>query len=344
MENIIQKIWHNFMRKNYQSVKFNNLSTIPKINNTHYANHNYFVNNIVNNNPIVNRCIQLISENLASVPIKICRLSDNVEIINHKSMKLINKPNDYQNRISFLEEIACQLITGNAIVEISRSEDDNTPCELHVIDADNVKISFNYRNFPEEYEYKLGNKIRKIDKKNACYISGGNFFEKNKSNFMNTIHQAACIYHEVIEHNTHTLKNSVKLSGALMVKNTKLTEQQRQELRNTINTMYKKNPGEVMILEGDFEWIPMHSKVDFNYAEAINTSYKLIAMAFGVPVQMLGVEELTYANYREAKISFFTNKIIPMMQKILCAFNNSIIDEEHYFKIDDDFVKDSIAI
>jgi HK97 family phage portal protein len=48
-----------------------------------------------------------------------------------------------------------------------------------------------------------------------------------------------------------------------------------------------------------------------------------IALAFGVPPQLLGIPgDATYANYREANAAFWRGTVVPLVEKAARAFSN----------------------
>ena len=53
-----------------------------------------------------------------------------------------------------------------------------------------------------------------------------------------------------------------------------------------------------------------------------------IALAFGVPPQMLGIPgDSTYSNYKEARNAFWEETILPLLTQLLSSLNNWIVPE-----------------
>ena len=73
-----------------------------------------------------------------------------------------------------------------------------------------------------------------------------------------------------------------------------------------------------MILEGGLTWHEMGlSPTDMGIQEAKNSAARDIALAFGVPPQMLGIPgDNTYSNYKEARLAFWEDTVIPLVDLI----------------------------
>jgi HK97 family phage portal protein len=59
---------------------------------------------------------------------------------------------------------------------------------------------------------------------------------------------------------------------------------------------------------------------DMDFMEAKHTAAREIALAFGVPPQLLGIPgDNTYSNYQEANRVFFRATVLPFANRIACA-------------------------
>src|SRR5256885_9242975 len=62
------------------------------------------------------------------------------------------------------------------------------------------------------------------------------------------------------------------------------------------------------------------SPKDMDFMEAKHTAAREIALAFGVPPQLLGIPgDNTYSNYQEANRVFFRATVLPFANRIACA-------------------------
>ncbi|MCV6603677.1 MAG: phage portal protein, partial [Porticoccaceae bacterium] len=99
-----------------------------------------------------------------------------------------------------------------------------------------------------------------------------------------------------------------------------LTEAQFEALKTQVETQYTgaMNAGRPLLLEGGLKWQDMGmSPKDMDWSSSKNMSAREIALAFGVPPQMVGVpDSMTYSNYSEARQSLWEDTIIPLASDI----------------------------
>jgi HK97 family phage portal protein len=76
-----------------------------------------------------------------------------------------------------------------------------------------------------------------------------------------------------------------------------------------------------MILEGGLDWKPMSwTPADMDFIAGKHAAAREIALAFGVPPQLLGIPgDATYANYREANAAFWRGTVVPLVRKTAAA-------------------------
>ncbi len=83
------------------------------------------------------------------------------------------------------------------------------------------------------------------------------------------------------------------------------------------------NAGRPMLLEGGLDWKAMSlTPQDMDFLNAKNTAAREIALALGVPPMLLGIPgDNTYANYKEANVSFWRQTVIPLAAKTARAMS-----------------------
>jgi HK97 family phage portal protein len=116
------------------------------------------------------------------------------------------------------------------------------------------------------------------------------------------------------------LQNSARPSGALVVGDRSLADDEFARLKAQIEEQYSggRNAGRPMLLEGGLDWKSMGlSPVDMAVVETKNSAARDIALAFGVPPQLLGIPgDNTYSNYEQARLAFFEDTVIPLVDMI----------------------------
>ena len=122
------------------------------------------------------------------------------------------------------------------------------------------------------------------------------------------------------------IDNSAKPSGALVYggDGSRLTDEQFDRLKAELEAAHTgiENAGRPLLLEGGLDWKPMSlSPAEMDFLAARNGAAREIALALGVPPQLLGIPgDNTYSNYKEANIAFWRMTIVPLV----CRFADSL--------------------
>ncbi len=104
------------------------------------------------------------------------------------------------------------------------------------------------------------------------------------------------------------------------------------------------NAGKPLLLEGGLEWQEMSiNPKDMDFIESKNSASREIALAFGVPPQLLGIKgDNTYSNMQEARLSLWEETLMPLLDRLADSLSNWLsywYNEELII----DFDRDSIS-
>lgn len=79
------------------------------------------------------------------------------------------------------------------------------------------------------------------------------------------------------------------------------------------------NAGKAMILEGGLDWKEISlSPKDMDFIEGKHSAARDIALAFGVPPQLLGIPgDSTYSNLVEARAALWEQTILPLAENTI---------------------------
>lgn len=299
-------------------------------------------------NPVAHRCIKLIASNIGQIEFQLFSgEGKNAKLIEkHPLLALLKNPNAFQSQSEFLESIiSFRLISGNSYIEAAYPSADLKPSNrppyyLYSLRPDRIQIIKGLKGEPAAYQYEYeGAKIKfpvtKIGLSNIMHIRG--FNPINDWYGMSDIEAGA---YAIDQHNSASawnqalLQNNAKPSGALVFKgkgsdDPYLTEDQYQRLRDDIEEKYTspRNAGKPLLLEGGLEWQEMSlSPKDMDWLEGKNSVARDIALAFGVPAQLLGIPgDSTYNNMQEARLSLFEQTITPLLNELLASLNNWLV-------------------
>lgn len=270
---------------------------------------------------IVARCVQVIAQGTASIPIKLSVNGKEQE--KHAVLDLLNNPNPRQGHSTFIEEAVSFLkITGNSYVEIIKAG--SKPKELWCWQPYHIKVKQPSKGMiPTEFIFDDGipahTRSWDVDR-----LTGYSDLLQLKTfnprdyfcGLSQIVHSAFAIdqHNAASEWNMRMLQNCSVPTGALMSKQS-LTEGQFNIFKKELEETYQgaTNARRPMILSGDLTWVQMAlSAMEMDWLNGKKVSAMEIAAAFGVPLQVIPIEgSQTFANYEQARQACYQDTVIP---------------------------------
>ncbi|RMD52390.1 phage portal protein [Candidatus Parcubacteria bacterium] len=282
-------------------------------------------------NVIAYEAINKMARAVASIKWKV--VSGGEEIENHPVAELLRRPNPVQSGQEWwMMKISYLLISGNAFDE--RVVEGGRLLELWTLRPDRMKIIPADTGLPKAYEYGTGTKKTVFP---ADPITGESdilhiplFHPQDDFHGLSPMQAAARAvdqHNEAMTWMQALLQNAARPSGALVTPaDTNLTDAQFQRLQQEIDSRYSgaKNAGRPLLIEGGMDWKPLGlSPEDMTYIDIKDSAARDIALAFGVPPLLLGIPgDNTYSNYREARLGFYEDTVIPFAKYIISSMNN----------------------
>tara|TARA_Y100001937_G_scaffold55967_1_gene76965 strand:+ start:8697 stop:10907 length:2211 start_codon:yes stop_codon:yes gene_type:complete len=287
-------------------------------------------------NSITYRCINLIAVNASATKIDVFS-GDNL-LDNHELVSLLNRPNPLQSGVEYFHSmISYLLIAGNSYM--LRDKEIGIPKELYLLRPDRIEIRADSSMIPFAYRYKVDNKL--INEYKVDAVSGSSQIKHVKlwnplDDYYGLSPIVAGAYnidqHNLAGlHNVGLLKNGCTPSAMLKFQpkdetgmSATLTDDQRARILDDLEFRFRgsNNSGRPMLLEGDFDYVQMGlNPKDMDFLELMNMSAREIALCFGVPAQLVGIADQTYANVAEARLSLYEETIIPLLDRIQSDLN-----------------------
>lgn len=283
-------------------------------------------------NPVAYRCIRMIAEACASVPLRV-EVAGKV-VADHPLQVLLDHPNPEQGGAAFRESLFGALQTaGNAYVE-AVEDAHGRPLELWGLRPDRVKIVPNARGWPEAYEYGAGNVRVRIGRDGAGWLKvlhlkffhplddWYGFSPLEAAAFSIDVHNASGAWNKAL------LDNAARPSGALVYSQNmseRMGVEQFADLKAELMNAYtgSDNAGRPLLLEGGLDWKPMAlSPAEMDFIDGKYAAARDIALSFGVPTQLLGIPgDNSYANYKEANLAFWRHTVLPLVERQVEALN-----------------------
>lgn len=274
-------------------------------------------------NPIAHRCVRLIAEAAASVPLR----SGDAQVA-----RLLSRGVPGRSAMETLESFYGYLqLGGNAFFEAVLSGD--TPIALMAHRPDTMKMGTDAKGQATGWTQEVGNagggRTRRFPRDNAtgrCALFHMRLFnpadECHGLSPLSAAAQAVALHNRGAVWAKALLENSARPSGALVhdpASGERLTDDQFERLKSELESNFTgpNAAGRPMVLEGGLDWKTISmSPTDMDFIQLRREAAREIALAFGVPPMLLGLPgDNTYANYREANQAFWRQTIIPLVAK-----------------------------
>ena len=289
-------------------------------------------------NPVVYRCVRLIAEAAASVPLVVFEAGRRNP--NHPLMRLLERPNSEQGLPDLLEAFFGGLQTaGNGYLEAV--QDDQGRCvELYALRSDRMKVVPGTRGWPEAYDYSVNGRNLRLTRNAEGWMPVLHLKLLNPLNdyygfspleaaaFSVDVHNASGAWNKAL------LDNAARPSGALVYGGgeggERLTDDQFERLKAELTDTHSGAgaAGRPLLLEGGLDWKPMSlSPADMDFIDGKHAAAREIALAFGVPPPLLGIlGDSTYANFKEANSAFWRHAIVPLTERLARALTGWLGD------------------
>jgi len=279
-------------------------------------------------NAVAYRCMRMITEAAASVPL--CVRRDGHCIEEDPAQRLLDKPNPKHARAEFFEAYyGYLLLSGNAYLE-AVLVDGTSPSALFNLRPDRMKARLGTDGWPLGWEYNAAGKVRRFANDpltGQSLVHHMRQFHPSDDIYgfspMEAAAKAVDVHNAGSVWNKALLDNSARPSGALVYSGKagedRLTDEQFDRLKTELETNHAgaRAAGRPLLLEGGLDWKAMSmSPSDMDFINARREAAREIALAFGVPPMLLGIPgDNTYANYKEANLAFWRQTILPLVRK-----------------------------
>jgi HK97 family phage portal protein len=298
-----------------------------------WAPRNYaaFAREGVMRNAVVYRCVRLIAEAAASVPIA-PQARDETSADLSAVARLLAKPAPGVTGTDVLEcWYGYLLVSGNAYMQAVSAG--GVVRGLQVLRPDRVTVCASADGWPEAYEYQSAGRRVVLPREHAdgtpSVLHLRLFHPEDDHYGLSPIEAAATavdIHNGASQWNKALLDNAARPSGALVyAAGEHMTAEQFDRLKSELEESFQgaRKAGRPLLLEGGLDWKSMSlSPRDMDFIAAKNAAAREIALALGVPPMLLGIPgDNTYANYQEANRTFWRQTVLPLVNRTARALS-----------------------
>jgi HK97 family phage portal protein len=260
------------------------------------------------------------------------------EFDEHPLLDLLNKPNPFMTGYEFIAAwIMYRAIAGNTYVRKERSAAGKT-VELWLPRPDRMAVVPDAAKFISAYVYQVGADGYRLETNDVIHSKSRNplndYYGMPPGMACGAWVDIDCYMRDCVK---SFFLNAGVPAGLLNVKR-KLDETEKALIRNRWRTEFG-GPGSwgnllVMDNEAEAEYKPMGLPVGaagLATPELNDIAESRITMPFGVPGILvgtrLGMQRSTYANYREARMSFWDETLLPLYKEIASSLNAYLVPE-----------------
>lgn len=203
-------------------------------------------------------CVKILTESVATLPLQMFKLNTNgtrVQVKDHDVIRLLyNKPNRYQTRIEFFEQLMLNLVAGNAYVK--KDYVGKKLVSLQVINSGSVDPSIQNDGTPL-YKCQIGNSKFEYSDEQIWHIKlfGTGFVGMSPIAYGA---QSIGIGLAGSDKTSRLMSNGAKPTGAILTPKW-LKKDQRDDIREEMDMLVNGDDGDMPVLEGgmSFEQISL---------------------------------------------------------------------------------------
>lgn len=297
-------------------------------------------------NAVAKRCIEMISQGVASIPIELfnSKTGEEIEDEEHPFLNLINNPNPFQSKEEFFEElISFFYIDGNTFFNTVKGGADKKglPAELYVKNPKYMRLKIDEAGLPALWTYTNGQDtweghIDYVSKKSDVF----HFKTFNPNDHwvgmspLRSVADSVDQNNEAGEWNMWMLQNAGLPSGGFHYEPGGTPGIMPQDVYNRLkeevkkNIMGPRNARAPMVTDGGIVWKTYgQNAVDMDWLEGTRASARQIAFGLGTPSQLIGIPgDNTYSNLEQADLAFYEKTVIILFNKLLKAINTYFKD------------------
>ncbi len=294
-------------------------------------------------NVVAYACVEMLASAASHVGWKLQRtLRDGTkrELPRHPLLALLDKPNPFQGGVELVHQAVAQLlIGGNAYLQMVQPRE-GLPQEIYTLRPDRMRVIAGKAGLPAGYRYQVGEQgvdyaVDRIT--GRCAVLHLRLFHPLNDWYGLSPMEAAAYsidqHNQAASWNQALLQNGARPSGALVVRGEtsafpsgSLSDEQYWRLKRQIDEQFSgpAQAGRPLLLEGGLEWKEMsHSPRDMDFIQSKHSAARDIALAFGVPPQLLGIPgDNTYSNLAEARLALWEQTVLPLLDRVTDALNN----------------------
>lgn len=281
----------------------------------------------------VYRCVEVVSDSVAQLPIEPFRIDANGFRIKYKEHPtydiLCNEPNDDMTRFTFLKTmVSSVLLRGNAYAYIDRDDKGNA-VELQFKPTDQVEVVWVLIDGIHRKRYRVNGFYKLVEPQDMIHVLNfsydGIVGVSTLKHAGNTIGLATSSE----KHASGFFKGGGSMSGILKLIDGRLRDGQKKDIIDAWKSTFDPllgNPNGVAVLDGNMQYQPVSiNPSDAQLLETRQFNVVDICRFFGVsPVKAFDLSKSSYSTVEATQLAFLTDTLAPILDKFELEFRRKL--------------------
>lgn len=296
----------------------------------------------------VYRCVEVKSDDIGSLPIKIYERMPNGfkrEAFDHPLSHILNlSPNENMSRFTLFKTLqACVDLRGNGYAYIAR-DTENRVVAIEFVPCDKVSIEFIPDGNGIKHKYYRVQGLKKlVHNRDMLHFLNFSYDGVLGVSTLEHASQSINIATSSEQHALGFFKSGGSLSGILSVQGVRLTKEQKDQVYRDFNSRINPTggyPNGVAVLEQNMSYTPIG--VDAKSAQMLETrAFDVITICrfFGVsPIKCFDLAKSSYATVEAMQLQHLSDTLAPLVSKYEAELNRKLLlpSEQDRFVIEFD--------
>lgn len=281
----------------------------------------------------VYRCVDLISDSLAVLPLETFALDNNgfkTLLSNDPVYRVLNlEPNDGMSRFVFFKTLmASVLLTGNGYAYIERNTKNEVE-QLHYLQSNDVTAVWIKIGGIKRKRYQVAGFNELVEPRDMIHVLNFSYDGITGVPTLTHARQTLGVAGDSEAHAAGFFKSGANTSGILTIEGARLTKEQKQQIYTTwqerTNPITGK-PNGIVVLEGNQKYQPISiSPKDSQLLESRQFNVIEICRFFSVsPVKAFDLSKSSYSTIEATQLEFLNDTLLPVITKFETEINRKV--------------------
>ncbi|MBQ7854986.1 MAG: phage portal protein [Muribaculaceae bacterium] len=297
---------------------------------------------MVNNNgalalSAVYRAVEIISDNIAILPIKVKNIEKEhiADVESHNLLDIWqNRNGNYISKFNLIKMLVQSvLLHGNGYAFIQRDKDGNVE---DIIYLENGDVTVNYNKHSKRLTYTITSLRKKVEPCNIIHLVKNSYNGIEGKSIISFANRSINNANQAENQSLNFYQSGCNLSGILTVQG-QLNDTQKEQIRNSWNQAYNGNGQGLAVLQGNMNYQPISVNAhDAQLLEARQYNVNDIARFFGINPVLLGENNgVNLSSIEQIQQQFISYTLQPYITMLEEEFNRKLLKPSEFnYKIE----------